>query len=106
MGGIPSNLSNVFPEASSGFRGPVGGLVSQSDDAKRERLRVGFRTTLGGIVSDSGSTMRNVASGRLGEFGNMRKTRPAFITCALRHSQFHTHTVSSTIRSNNHVIQA
>ena len=57
MVGIPSNLSNVFPEASSGFRG----VASESTDAK-EGLRVVFRIKLGGIVSESGGTMRNVAS--------------------------------------------
>ena len=75
MIGIPSNLSNVFLEASSGFRGAVGGVASESNDAK-ERLRVGSRITLGDIVSKSGCITRNVASGRLGEFANVRYTAP------------------------------
>jgi hypothetical protein len=61
MSSIPSNLSNVFAEASSGFRGAVVDVASESVDAK-ETLRLNFRITLGGIVSESGGTMSIVAS--------------------------------------------
>lgn len=76
MFGISPNLSNVIPEASSGFRGAVVDVASESVDAKAT-LRPNFRITLGdGIVSESGGTLRNVASGRLGEYASVRYTAP------------------------------